>query len=131
MTGVGERSFPPAKRLRQRREFQQTWQGGGRKHVPHFQIIVRHRPGAGISRLGITVSRKIGGAVQRNRVKRRLREFFRLHYRELPEDSDISVIAKKGAAEIDSGQLAEELGVLVRWPPAAKNHGPGSSTAAT
>ena len=50
------------------------------------------------SRLGITVSRKVGGAVQRNRIKRLAREFFRLNRHMLKDHWDINLIARKDAS---------------------------------
>jgi ribonuclease P protein component len=108
--GVGN-AFPATCRLHCRREYDRAWKGGRRRHTPHFQVIVMHRP-CGPTRLGLTVSRKIGGAVARNRVKRMVREFFRLHYGQLPQAADLVVIAKRGAADLTYGQLCAELTIL-------------------
>ena len=69
-------------------------------------------------RLGVTVSRKVGCAVQRNRVKRRVREFFRLYRHELQPAHDLLVIARPGAEELSFEdveiELAKRLDIAVR-----------------
>lgn len=104
-------SFPPAWRLHCRNEFDLVWKGGRKRQAAHFLVIVMQRP-CGPTRLGLTVSRKIGGAVARNRVKRMLREFFRLSYNRLPASVDLVVVAKKGAAELSFEEVATELEFL-------------------
>lgn len=103
--------FPPACRLHCRKEFDRVWKGGRKNHTAHFLVIVMQRP-FGPTRLGLTVSRKIGGAVARNRVKRMLREFFRLSYDRLPFQVDLVVVARQGAAELSYAELADELEIL-------------------
>ena len=81
---------------------------GCKQHTPHV-ILLSMKNSASESRLGMTVSRKVGNAVQRNRVKRLIREFFRVNYQRFREPVDFSVVAKKGAASLSLSQLFAEL----------------------
>ena len=65
----------------------------------------------GSSRLGLTVGVKLGGAVQRNRIRRRLREVYRTHEQELLPGWDVVIVARRRAAfapyaELERGFLA-------------------------
>jgi len=59
--------------------------------------------------LGITASKRTGNAVQRNRIKRLVRECFRLHRDQFPKGFDIVIAAKRNAISINYSDLAEEL----------------------
>ena len=66
------------------------------------------------TRIGLSVSRAVGGAVQRNRVKRRLRELVRERYDELETGWDLLLIARPDAARATYPELREALGSLLR-----------------
>jgi ribonuclease P protein component len=66
----------------------------------------------GWTRIGITVTRKIGNAVVRNRIKRQVREFFRVHKQRIETGRDLVVIAQRGADTLNHQALWNELGAL-------------------
>jgi ribonuclease P protein component len=65
-----------------------------------------------VRRIGITASRKVGGAVVRNRVKRGVREWFRRSRQALPADVDVVVIARPGAGELSGSDIQARLSGL-------------------
>jgi ribonuclease P protein component len=109
-------SFAAADRLHRSAEFLRLQRNGVRFQSPHFVLyagnldIERER-----SRLGVTVSRKIGNSVVRNRVKRRVREVFRKAIRAgLPAGTSIVVIARGGAGALESAAIGDELAMAAR-----------------
>jgi ribonuclease P protein component len=78
-------------------------------HTPHFVLVVAPGPlASALSRLGVTVTKKVGTAVRRNRVKRLVREAFRLCPDLLPSGIDLVVIAKEGAPELGLSDVQAE-----------------------
>lgn len=67
---------------------------GRRVGTRWFLVFVAPREGGREARLGITVTRRVGGAVRRNRIKRLVREWFRIHSRDLGA-FDVVVVAKR------------------------------------
>ncbi len=63
----------------------------------------------GTPRLGLSVSRRVGNAVTRNAVRRRLREVFHSALPEIPGDLDLVVSARPAAAEATTRELSEEF----------------------
>jgi ribonuclease P protein component len=100
--------FPSSYRLKKRREFNNAWNLGKKYHTNHFIIIILENK-IGPTRLGITASRKVGGAVQRNRVKRLLREVFRINYPVIKHCVDFSIIAKKGSHSLGYEEVQSEI----------------------
>ena len=101
-------AFPKLSRLRKSWEYDHVWKMGCKLHTPHFILLVAENS-VGRSRLGLTVSRKVGNAVERNNVKRYLREYFR-HKREyFKVFVDFSVVAKRGAASLSGSDVHAEL----------------------
>ena len=102
-------TFGREERIRKREDYQRIYDQGLRRHSQRFTIILCPNA-AGMRRIGMTVSKKVGNAVQRNRVKRLLREFFRLNKSRLPASQDIVIIARKGILPLTYRDVCAELG---------------------
>jgi len=90
-------------------------QDGGRKfHTDSFLVFVLPQGEPGATRMGVTASRKLGGAIQRNRVKRLVREAFRRHKLLFPGGLDVVFVAKKSAVEASYEQVVREIEKLCR-----------------
>jgi len=100
--------FPKAARVRRRAEYLALQRDGRRFHTPH--LVLLRRPAVGARpRLGVTVSKRIGNAVVRNRVKRLVREVFRVRQASIRPPIDLVVIAKPGAERLTYAQVAAEF----------------------
>jgi ribonuclease P protein component len=103
--GTGRRG--KRRRLSRSAEFDRVFREG-RSHASRYLVLHAFpRPDAGDEdpRLGVSVGRKVGGAVERNRVKRLLREAFWASAEELPPGHDFVLVARP-----DAGELAKERG---------------------
>ncbi|MBW1666775.1 MAG: ribonuclease P protein component [Deltaproteobacteria bacterium] len=101
-------SFPKTERLLKRKDFVNANRAGKKFFTEHFLIIVS-RNGLGITRLGVAVSKKTGNSVIRNRVKRLIREYYRLNKTHFPRGYDVVISARKGAGELNYWKAKEEL----------------------
>jgi ribonuclease P protein component len=99
-------------RLRDPRDFQRVNRTGVRRATAHFVAVVAPARGDEAPKLGLAVSRRVGNAVARNRVKRHVREWFRRARQELPPRTNWVVIARAGAAGLDGRALQAELAEL-------------------
>lgn len=108
--GSGVLGFGKQHHLLKRAQFLRCYNGGKRHFTPSFIFFILPTQ-ADTWRLGTAVSRKVGGAVQRNRVKRLLREFFRQNQKDLPPGLDIVAVPKKNLDPdtINYAALEQEL----------------------
>jgi ribonuclease P protein component len=97
---------PSRGRLSRSAEFERVYRQGRSTANRHLVLYTFPNPAAMRPRLGLSVSRKVGGAVERNRVKRLLREAFAGAEPELSPGQDIVVVARPQA-----GDLAEREGL--------------------
>ena len=101
-------SFPPAARLRQPSEFNHVFRDGARSVDACF-VVLSCANEAGTARLGITVAKKVvSGAAKRTRIKRAVRESFRLNRQLLPP-VDIVVQARGAARQREAADLRASL----------------------
>jgi ribonuclease P protein component len=101
-------ALPRELRVRRRSEFQRIYRAGRRRQSRHFLWFVL-REGAGAARFGITVSRRLGNAVARNRIRRRTREMLRRAWRRVPGGVMLVVNPRASVATEDFALLAEEV----------------------
>jgi ribonuclease P protein component len=87
-------------RLSRSAEFERVYRQGRSVANRHLVLYTFPNPSAQRARLGLSVSRKVGGAVQRNRVKRLLREAFAHVEAGLKPGQDVVVVARPGVAEL-------------------------------
>src|SRR5690606_38477548 len=105
--------FPAVFRLRKRREFLRVQNGGHKHHTRHFLVFVGPAPGPTV-RLGITVTRKVGPAVVRNRIKRLVREAFRRKRGQFASPHDMVWVAKQSAATVRYDEVVAAMDAMCR-----------------
>ena len=103
------RSYLRVHRVRNKRDFQRIQGGGRRLHGRNLLVLVCDSTVEN-SRLGLVVSRRVDKrAVVRNRIKRRLREIFRLNHSRLLKPVDIVIVARREAALAEFSEIEREI----------------------
>jgi ribonuclease P protein component len=114
----GSQGFPKAMRLLRRSEYLAVQETGKKFHARHFLAVAALRTSsAGYplpGRVGITASKKVGKAVERNRIKRLLREYLRRHTWVRP-GMDVVIVARPSAAELGHDEVATDLARIGSW----------------
>jgi ribonuclease P protein component len=94
----------PGERIRRQRDFLSLYKNGSRYRGRYFNLVYGSSP-SGAPRLAVVVSKKVGPAVKRNRVKRRIRALFRRHKGLLPGPMDFVFVARKEILDLDTAEL--------------------------
>jgi ribonuclease P protein component len=102
--------FPRAIRLLKHSDFEHVYKHGKRHFSPHLAVYYLRRENGSAARIGLTVGKVLGGAVERNRVKRRLREAVRRRISLLGAPADVVIHPKKTVLTMDFTTLLEEVG---------------------
>lgn len=100
--------FPRAARLLKHADFERVYKQGKRHFSSHMTVFYL-RQTEGRARVGFTVGRVLGGAVQRNRIKRRLREAVRLRRAALKAPVDVVINPKKSVLAVEFPVVVEEV----------------------
>mgnify|MGYP001062317206 CR=1 FL=1 len=109
---MAKQSFGKHERIRKRKNYLRVYRNGDRVYSENF-IIVLSENRSGVKRLGLTVSKKVGNSAKRNRIKRLLREFFRLNKNRFPASQDIVIIAKRNISSLKYRDVSRELDSLL------------------
>jgi|GEM_PF-56737 len=117
--------------LTQNHEFRRLYNKGTSSATPAMVIYCRQN-GRGVNRLGITVSSKLGNAVRRNRIRRRLRETYRLNEDKLRRGYDVVIVARSGAYDAPwpamNGEFRRICGKIGLLAAVKKDAGAGSAS---
>lgn len=110
LSGPGKRArFTDSMRLLRHSDFERVYKKGRRHFAAHITVFYLLRERGDGWRVGFTVSKVLGGAVERNRVKRRLREAVRLHWPGVCIPADVVVNPKKSVLKIEFAELENEI----------------------
>jgi len=105
--------FPFRERLRRKRDFEQVYEQGAVLRGQHV-VLFCLSAGVGERKVGFVASRKVGGAVSRNRARRRIREAYRKLRTGLPAGAHLVFVARAGAADATWDELVAEVADLLR-----------------
>jgi ribonuclease P protein component len=109
----GRLNFPREARLVRRAEFDAVYRAGKRRSSSYFTVFFRANQ-LPCSRYGFSIKKALGGAVVRNRIRRRVREIVRGHRQEIPAGWDIVIHPKSSVARAEFAALATDLLRLLR-----------------
>ena len=106
-------SLPPRARLHHASEFRNVYDHGTVQRGSNVVLFVLPLPEGAPVRAGVVASRKVGGAVQRNRAKRLMREAFRKARLEILKPADLVLVATARCARSNGPEVAQEFRQLL------------------
>lgn len=110
MNASPTQSFPKSARLLKRADFLRVYEHGRRHFAPNMTFFYLERAGEGRARVGLTVSRALGGSVERNRIRRRVREAVRMNLAGLGRAAaDVVINPKRSAIKAEFEALRAEV----------------------
>jgi ribonuclease P protein component len=104
-----KKRFPKSRRLLRHSDFEKVYKSGKRHFATHLTVFYLRRLHAEGPRVGFTVGKALGGAVQRNRMKRRLREAVRLSGHHAKTAVDVVINPKRSLLKADFADLRREI----------------------
>lgn len=116
-------TFPRSARLIRRHEFRRVYRRGQRVHGRAFTLVVLRRREPGL-RIGLSVAKENGCAVRRNKIKRLIREAFRLERPQLPQGFDFVCIPKVRKGKYALEELRAEFRELLQKADRGEFRGP-------
>jgi ribonuclease P protein component len=110
LSGTGKQArFPSSSRLLRHADFERVYKQGKRHFATHMTVFYLGRTEGEGLRIGFTVGRPLGGAVERNRMKRRLREAVRLNRPAESAAVDVVINPKKSLLRADFAAIQKEV----------------------
>lgn len=109
-------------RLCKREDFSKVYKGG--KSIANHQFVLYYKGNRALERfrLGVSASKKVGGAVQRNRIRRRVKEIVRLHADQIKGGYDLILIVRSGAMKLDYAGLEKSIRHVMRKAGIMNSH---------
>jgi ribonuclease P protein component len=114
---AGGSKFPKSKRLLKHSDFRRVYQSGRRQFTGNMTVFYLRRDGTKAEagpRVGFTVGKVLGGAVERNRIKRRMREAVRLSWPECQDQVDVVLNPRKSVLTLPFAELTIEVARALR-----------------
>jgi len=103
-----DHGFPKDERIRKKRDFEKVFSYGRRIRDKYF-LIICHKSGLGKQRVAIVVGKRYGNAYLRNKIKRKMREIYRMNKEKFPLSTDCIIIPHKSVLSLSFQEIKEDL----------------------